>query len=131
MAIVCLRCAFIAVGQCAPPMRHTAGDWWRNVMKRISDIMRQFAVGNIYGDMTGKARFLGKLESGNRVVGCAAMRSEQCQILWRYADFIPHREQSTPELLDCRYRGWVAKFVHKSENILNQETVRGRMPSIW
>lgn len=86
-------------------MRVTAGDWRRNVVERIGDMVRKCAILHIDGAVIGIFKFLGKLGGGNRVIGRAAVRPEHGQILWRNANPVSHRKQSGFELLGFRYRG--------------------------
>lgn len=83
-------------------------------MKRIGNFMRKFAIGLIYVAVTGITKLLRKLKSGNRMVRCATVGSEQRQFFGRYSDSVPHHKQSSLELFNCRYRSWVVVFIDRS-----------------
>jgi hypothetical protein len=122
MAIVCHWHAVIAIGQCAPPMQVAARDGRRNMMECIGNMMRQRAILHVDGAVIGILKFLRKLGSGNRVIRRMAMRPEKRQIFLRNANPVTHRQQSRLELLNCRYRSWVAELIHKRDSF--KQTIR-------
>jgi len=118
-SVICYWHAVIAGRQCAPPMRLASGEL-AFVMQRIGDMVGKITIQQVCRTALGISKLFGKLRSGNRVVRCAAMRPEHCQIFWRNSDSITHSQQGSFELLDCRNRSWVAKFVH---NLLQKQSV--------
>ena len=113
MAVIRLRRIVVTDCKCSPPMRIAARGRRQDKVKRIADVVCQCAIRHIDGTVIWIIEFFGELESGNCVIGRTAMRPEQRQVFWGYADSVPHRQQGGLELCGCRNRLRVAINVHK------------------